>query len=130
MNPWAFCPLLISAVGILLTTEVQSVFPPSYLLPHIFSLFLLPPSPSCYVPVCLHTLIPLDPQVMAVFLAYSRTSVVMASGRELCYVLLLGDSHILIHSKSKKVCRVCFSVTKELQKKRVNLNIKICDKSA
>ena len=25
------------------------------------------------------------------FLAYSRTSVVMASGRELCYVLLLGD---------------------------------------
>jgi len=49
MNPWAFCPLLISAVGILLTTEV-----------------------------------------MAVFLAYSRTSVVMASGRELCIVLLLG----------------------------------------
>ena len=30
-------------------------------------------------------------QVVAVFLAYSRTSVVMASGRELCYVLLLGD---------------------------------------
>ena len=37
MNPWAFCPLLISAVGILLTTEVQSIFlsklsPPSYIL--------------------------------------------------------------------------------------------------
>ena len=30
---------------------------------------------------------------MAVFLAYSRTSVVMASGRELCIVLLLGESH-------------------------------------
>jgi hypothetical protein len=28
--------------------------------------------------------------VLAVFVAYSRTSVVMASGRELCYVLLLG----------------------------------------
>ena len=49
MNPWAFCPLLISAVGILLTTEVQSIFllaipsllslsPPHLplLLPHIF----------------------------------------------------------------------------------------------
>ena len=33
----------------------------------------------------------INSQVVAVFLAYSRTSVVMASGRELCYVLLLGD---------------------------------------
>ena len=41
MNPWAFCPLLISAVGILLTTEVQSIFLPCYPLPHI-----LIPSPS------------------------------------------------------------------------------------
>ena len=32
MNPWAFCPLLISAVGILLTTEVPSVNQYSYLL--------------------------------------------------------------------------------------------------
>ena len=31
MNPWAFCPLLISAVGILLTTEVPSVNQYSYL---------------------------------------------------------------------------------------------------
>ena len=31
-------------------------------------------------------------KVLAVFLTYSRTTVVMASGRELCYVLLLGES--------------------------------------
>lgn len=30
-----------------------------------------------------------------------------------------------IHSKSEKVCGVCFSVTKNLRKKCVNLNIKI-----
>ena len=35
-----------------------------------------------------------------------------------------------IHSKSEKVCGVCFSVTKKLRKKCVNLDIKFCDKSA
>ena len=29
-------------------------------------------------------------QVVAVFIAYNKTSVIMASGRELCYVLLMG----------------------------------------
>ena len=32
---------------------------------------------------------------------------------------------VCIHSKSEKVCGVCFSVTKNLRKKCVNLNIKI-----
>ena len=29
-------------------------------------------------------------QVLSVFLVYNKVSVIMASGRELCYVLLLG----------------------------------------
>ena len=52
MNPWAFCPLLISAVGILLTTEVQSIFHPSSPLPPSYPLPILPfcsPSSSCHV---------------------------------------------------------------------------------
>ena len=32
---------------------------------------------------------------------------------------------VAIHSKSEKVCGVCFSVTKNLRKKCVNLDIKI-----
>lgn len=49
LNPWAFFPLLLSTVGIIITLEV-----------------------------------------VAVFIAYNKTSVIMASGRELCYVLLMG----------------------------------------
>ncbi|XP_023327303.1 metabotropic glutamate receptor 8 [Eurytemora carolleeae] len=49
LNPWAFFPLILSSVGILLTLEV-------------FTAFIL----------------------------YNKTSVIMASGRELCYVLLSG----------------------------------------
>jgi len=49
LNPWAFFPLLLSTIGIILTLEV-----------------------------------------FAVFVFYSKTSVIMASGRELCYVLLFG----------------------------------------
>ena len=39
------------------------------------------------------------PQVFAVFVFYSKTSVIMASGRELCYVLLFGNIslvHVLL----------------------------------
>ena len=49
LDPWAFFPLLLSTVGIILTLEVLSVF-----------------------------------------IVYNKVSVIMASGRELCYVLLLG----------------------------------------
>ena len=35
------------------------------------------------------------------------------------------EYQVNIHSKNKKVCGVCFSVTKNLRKKYVNLDIKI-----
>ena len=91
MNPWAFCPLLISAVGILLTTEVPSVNQYSYLPlnnPLLIYKYMIDVSLIKKKTISRSQI---NSQVVAVFLAYSRTSVVMASGRELCYVLLLGD---------------------------------------